>query len=589
MARPPAAQTPSLLAIRSEREARIRAGTWSGGIAPHIDYQDKPVEWIIEKLGVREETIRWSVLPEYEGWAWDGTPDPLVVGLEAIARGESIAVSAGTNTSKSYVLGACLTLWFLAVYKDSIVLTIAPREKQLTKNLWKYIGILWPAFKEQFHSGELFTGVLRMYGDDPDKRETWTATALTAAVGADEEVAQNLAGFHAPEMLWILEETPGIEDPIIKTILNTATGRFNPICALGNRDHQHDALGQLARKDRFHDIRISCYDFPNIVTGRNIVDGAVTQQSIDDRLDDADGDESDPIYLSRVRGIAPAQSQRALIKYDWCEEAAKQWGNMDLRDGPAALGVDVADSPSGDASAISRWQGACCTEVETIRASDASEVGRMVFREANDSECPVDPRRIGIDSVGVGASAVNELKRLGMRVRTISGGKRAVPKMDVEDYWSATTVTEDGDLKPAGPKVTDVGEYANMRSQVYWRLREDLRLRRIALPRDKLLFEELTILEYDDAGGTKVTVMPKDKVKVRLGRSPDRADALAYGNWVRERTPQKRTLTPEELEESGMVMAGPNRSIGLERLVARVKKRRAAEDRRLARRLKGGP
>ena len=570
----------------SEEEARRRDGTWSGGVREHTEYRDRPVDWIVEKLKVEEETIRWSMLPEYEGRVWDGTEDPLVVGLEAISRGESIAVSSATNVGKSYVLGAAMALWFLAVYRDSIVLTIAPREKQLTKNLWKYIGKFWPQFNKLFPDAVIYGRALQMYGDDPDKRELWTATALTAAVGAEEEVAQNLAGFHQPEMLWILEETPGIETPIINTILNTATGRWNPICALGNRDHQYDALGQLARKSRFHDIRMSAYDFPNIVTGRNIVDGAVTQQSIDDRLDDADGDENDPIYLSRVRGIAPRQSKRALILWDWCEAAAARWEDKDLRDGELALGVDPADKASGDSSAIARWQGACCTQIEIWRAEDASEVGRTVFQEMINPKNPVDPRHVGIDAIGIGASTINELKRLGVTVRGVSGQK-AVPRVDVESRWSETEADEDGRLHPRGPRIRDVTLYANTRSQVFWQLREDLRMCRIALPNDKKLFEELTAMEYklgDETGG-KVKVLPKKELKAKIGgRSPDRADAVAYGNFVRHREPSTKQLSDEEMVKSGMVIGSANRDIGLERMAAKVKKRRAAEDRKIERR-----
>ncbi len=538
-----AVESPGLARIRTqcaaaEEDLRVD-GLWVGGTHAHTEYRDKPVEWIVEKLGVVEETIRWDMSPEYEGHVWDGTENPLVAGLEAIARNESIAVSAGTNTSKSFVLGACMTLWFLAVYENSIVLTIGPREKQLLKNLWKYVGVLWPKFLEHFPNAQLIGGTLRMLGDDPGVREKWTATAITAAIGADEEVAQNLAGFHQPEMLWIVEETPGVEMPIVNTILNTATGRWNPICFLGNPDHRHDTLGQMSAKDWIKSIRISGYDFPNVVTGRNIVDGAVTQESIDRRLSDAGGNDNDPIYLGRVRGIAPAQSRHAMILREWCEQAAARQSNDDLRKGLPALGVDPADSPTGDFSSISRWQGACCTEVSVFHAEDASEVGRMVFAEINDSNNPIDPRHVGIDAVGIGASTVNELKQLGVKIRLISGGMRAVPGVDTEERWSETEETEDGQLRPKGARVLDVGRYFNQRSQVFWRLREDLRLGRIAIPNDEKLFEELTVLEYKDENG-KITVVPKLKLKEKLGRSPDRADALAYGNFVRPRKPAKK-------------------------------------------------
>ena len=138
------------------------------------------------------------------------------------------------------------------------------------------------------------------------------------------------------------------------------------------------------------------------------------------------------------------------------------------------MGGGVADSPTGDKAAIARGQGACCTEVVDFRVRDANEVAQRVYLDATSRDNPVDPRYIGIDSVGVGASAVNELKRLGLKVRLISGGQRAIPRVDTDLLWSETKDVE-GKLRSAGPVVVEAERYDNVRSQVWWTLREDLR------------------------------------------------------------------------------------------------------------------
>lgn len=583
--------TPSLGAIqpgadelalfRLRAQAKIKelqlAGKWDGGLTPHVEYQKKPVEWIVEKLGVPEHTIRWSLSdPElYAKHVWDGDKDPLVLALEAVSRGESVAISSGTNTGKTYAIGACLVLWFLAVFPRSIVLSIAPREDQLLLNLWKELGKQWSRFVRHFPTAVLQGGKLRML-PGAEEREIWTATATTAGVGADEQVAQHLAGFHHPEMLWLIEETPGVDQAIMNTIINTATGRFNPIVAMGNRDHQHDTLGLFSARSWVTSIRISAYDHPNVVTGRNIIDGAVTPQSIERRLADVDGNTNDPIFMSRVRGIAPMQSARAMIAREWCEAAAKRWSDPELRKGPPALGVDVADSPTGDLSCISRWQGACCTEVSPFRAADASEVGRIVFGEITNADNPINPKHVGIDAIGVGASTVNELKRLGARIKVISGATRPVPKLDTEAMWETTEDTDHGTQRPTGPRIVEAERYSSHRSQVLWRLREDLRLHRIALPNDPKLFEELTAIEYEEPGG-KITVALKEKIRQRLGRSPDRADAVAYGNWARPRIPVRTVGIV------GIPQTTTTRDTGLERMLARQAKQSKKEEQRIRR------
>ena len=583
----PATVSPALAERLKQRAQAImlerqRAGKWSGGVVAHTAWQNDPVGWIVKHLDVAEHTLRWSLNPGYEDGkhAWDGDKDPIVLALEEIARGHSLAISSGTNTQKTYSIGACGILWWLACFDRSIALSIAPKQEQLLLNLWKELGRLFPKFKRHFPSATFLTGKLRML-EGEGEQEVWAASAFAAGVGAEEEVAQRLAGFHQSRMLWLIEEGPGVDNALVNTIINTATGRFNPIVMMGNPDHRHDSLGLFAARPWVKAIRISALDHPNVVTGQEIVPGAVTPESIDRRLVDAGGNRDDPIYLSRVRGIAPSQSKRALIRWDWCEAAAKHWGDPALREGPLALGVDPADSPTGDLTAIARGQGAVCTEVEALHAGDASEVGRMLYREITDPLNPVNPKYVGIDSVGVGASTVNELRRLGLRIRPISGGLRAIPRAERQNVPAADD--EEGNA-PRLRAIPEAERYDNTRSQVLWRLREDLRLERIGLPNDAKLFEELTALEYkDEESGYKITVLPKAQVKVRLGRSPDRGDAVAYWNWVRPR------IVPKARLEKAKPIT--NRDQGLERLLAAHTKREKAEERRFnqlfARRAKG--
>jgi Rad3-related DNA helicase len=147
--------------LRAEeiKRQRIRAGTWSGGVRAHTEYQDRPLEWIIEKLGVPEHTLRWSLNEGYEKHEWDGDKDPLVRVLDALANWQDAGVESGTGTGKTY-LSACIVLWFLACFEDSIVVTAAPKEDQLLKHAWKEIGRLYPRFEKLFPNSDLMAGVL---------------------------------------------------------------------------------------------------------------------------------------------------------------------------------------------------------------------------------------------------------------------------------------------------------------------------------------------------------------------------------------------------------------------------------------------
>jgi hypothetical protein len=573
-------------AIEQEREraraAKAKAqyeGIWVSSTQAHVEYQTRPLDWIEEKLGVPRHTLVWSLNEGYEGHKWDGDEDPLLKILEAIADWKDVGVESATGPGKTF-LSACITLWFLACFPDSLVPTVAPKASQLLGQIWKEIGKLWPKFKIHFPQAELLTGVLRMK-PAVEEKEVWAAWAFVCGVGANEESATKAQGIHGEHVLFITEETPGINSAIMVAISETRTDDHNLHLALGNPDHQQDELHKFCTDEDVVHIRISAFDHPNIVTGRRIVPGAIGLNRLNKRIRKLG--KGSRLYESRIRGISPKEAEDALIKWAWCVAAANRYGDDRFRQGDLALGVDVADTPSGDNASIARGQGACLTEVESFKVKeDAGEIGPRVYKEATDRENPIEPKRIGVDSVGVGASVVNDLRKLGMRIKKVSGNAKAIPEMDVESRWSATDVREDGTIKAAGPKVVETEEYDNLRSQVWWRMREDLRLGRIALPNDEMLFQDLTTPTYETRNGA-ICVESKREIRKRLGRSPDKGDAACYWNWVRDRRPMRREASEEEMKAAGIVVPGPNRDIGLEKMFKRMKREQAIKERQMAR------
>ena len=554
---------------------RKGTGVWSGSVHAHTDYQTRPVEWIIEFLNVPERTLRWSMNKGYGKHKWDGDRDPIIKMLETLGAGKDCGVESATGTGKTFI-AACIVLWFLACFEDAIVVTAAPKKDQLLLHVWKEIGNLWPQFEKHFPQAELLTGKIRMRPTESGK-EKWTATAFVAGVGADEDVATKAAGFHAEHMLWITEETPGMHPAIMNTIEHTRTDDHNLHLALGNPDHRQDELHRFCEQDWVVAIRISALDHPNIVSGERIVPGAIGRRRLQNRIKSYGGPGA-RFYLSRIRGVSPAESEDALIKWDWCIAAAERYKDPELRIGAQALGVDVANSEDGDKGAISRWQGACCTEVEDFKCPDGNLLGRRIVLEARDAG--IDPRHVGVDSVGVGAGCVNEAKRMGFKVRQISSATKAIPRLDTDLMWTETYEDDTGRVEATGPRVIEAERFGNLRDQVWWWMREDLRKGTIALPDDRELFLDLTTPTYGTEGGI-IRVQKKEESYKLLKRSPNKGDACCYGNWVRRRRP-----APLQKEEDPVFVDTADRDYGLERMVARHKKLRRDEDREWRRRWK---
>lgn len=528
------------------RQAVNDASWGEGGPEPHAEYQGLPLDWIVDKLGVPLETLRWSLSAGYEAHRWDGTKDPLAEVCDALANWEDVGVESGTGTGKSFLL-ACLILWFLACWKGSRVFTFAPKEDQLRLFIWAEIAKLWPKFKAMFPTATLTDLRVRM-----DGRDEWGAWGYSVGVRAGEDVATKAAGMHAEHMLLVYEEMPGISLPVVTAGENTSTAPHNLRAGIGNPDHQADTLHAFCTSPGVRHVRMSALDHPNVVLDCDLVPGAVSRKAVDRRKKKYGEDSR--LYQSRVRGISPAEAEDALILRLWCEAAAARYADERYRAGLLSLGVDVANSEGGDKAAIARWQGACLTEVVSFACPDASVLGKQVGDEM--AECGILPKHVGVDSVGVGASTVNKLKERFRGVQALNGGERAYPGVD-EDVRYRTHPDEQGE---PGVSIVESERYFNLRSQMWWQMREDLRLARVAVPDDKELWADLTVPTYETRGG-KIVVESKETIRERLGRSPDKGDAAVYGNWVRRRQPLPPPAAP-----------APSRNTdqGLEKLLDRI-------------------
>jgi hypothetical protein len=465
-----------------------------------------------DRLQIRPETLDWTLIPEYKKHQWDGTPNPIKTILELVAAWKWVAVESGVGTGKTF-LAACLLLWFLDNFPRSMVVTIAPKGDQLKLHLWKEVTKLYPLFGV----GELTTLRLRMMANSDE----WMATGFVTGVSADEvsTSATRAQGFHAEHMLIIAEETPGVAEAVLTAFENTSIAPHNQIIAFGNPDHQGDTLHRFANRPHVIPVRISALDHPNVVTkDPALIAGAQTEEGLQKLLHKYKT-ENHRLYQSRARGISPKESQDALIHWDWCVAAANR--NRELaKEGRRAFGVDVANNPDGDKGAIAFGEGSVLYEVTSHSCPNANIFGAMVHKMM--LEKGIKAEDVGVDNVGVGAGAVNEMTRLGAHVVGLGGAENAQPLRTEHGYRMQE-------------------KFRNLRSQMWWLLRLDLQFGEesgICLPYDEELFADLTTPTWRPENG-QIIIEPKEKIKKRLGRSPNVGDAVVYWNWIRTRRPKK--------------------------------------------------
>jgi hypothetical protein len=167
------------------------------------------------------------------------------------------------------------------------------------------------------------------------------------------------------------------------------------------------------------------------------------------------------------------------------------------------FGVDIARSGEDKSVAYVR-DGASFIHLEEWSKTDLMESAGRIERLHNRYHAEA----IIIDADGIGAGVYDRLREQHLPVFAFHGSSRCERR----------------------DRTGELG-FRNLRSFAWWNLRELLEPtfgRSIEVPRDKELFEELVVTKYSIRSGALIEAEGKDDIKKRLGRSPDKGDAMAY-------------------------------------------------------------
>lgn len=162
--------------------------------------------------------------------------------------------------------------------------------------------------------------------------------------------------------------------------------------------------------------------------------------------------------------------------------------------GPRLLGVDPARF-GDDLTALVERQGRVVHAVETVAKRDTMEVAGMVKKRL---DAGID--FAFIDVIGVGAGVVDRLREMGY-------GSKLIPVN-------------------AGESALDDAKYRNLRAEMYGNLRDWLKEQPAVLPDDEAVQADLCTVQYKFTSNSQYQLESKDDLKKRLGRSPDRGDAI---------------------------------------------------------------
>lgn len=107
-----------------------------------------------------------------------------------------------------------------------------------------------------------------------------------------------------------------------------------------------------------------------------------------------------------------------------------------------------------------------------------------------------------VDDASLGGGVTDRLREMDEKVLAVNGGERSASE-----------------------------QFVNLKSEIWWYARECFEKGKVSIINDPLLIRQLGVVQHNYRSNGKIVVEPKDEVKSRLGRSPDRADAFILGLW----------------------------------------------------------
>lgn len=390
---------------------------------------------------------------------------------EAVASGHGIGKSA---------LVSWIILWAMSTMKDTKGIVTANTESQLKTKTWAELA-KWHRLCVCGNWFELTATAL--FSTLPNHDKTWRFDMVPWS----EKNSEAFAGLHnkGKRVLLIFDEASAIPDGIWEVAEGALTDDETEIiwCAFGNptraRGRFRECFGRF--KHRWKTQQIDSRDV-------KITNKKQLQTWVDDY-----GEESDFVKV-RVRGVFPSADVNALLSNEEVEAAMKRvYTEREITHAAKVLGVDVARQ-GGDDSVIAKRQGLVVWPLKVMHIPDTMLVAQAV---AIQEDAWKGTDAVNVDATGgYGVGVIDKLRSLN---RTCT-----------EVYFSG---------KANDPR------YFNKRSEMWFDMAKWVQAGG-SLPDDPFLKEELCAATYTFQGD-KFRLCEKEEIREEIGRSPDRADAIA--------------------------------------------------------------
>ena len=370
-----------------------------------------------------------------------------------------------------------VALWFALTRGDWRIPITANSQDQLR-------DVVWAELQYWFRRLPLF---LSSGLDFAVERVTLTSSpeCFIVARTASKDRPEALQGFHARNLLFLIEEASGIPEEVFEVAQGALSTAGAKAVMIGNPT-RNDGFFYRAFHDqrgRWATMRVSSEDVPR---ARGHIEDIIANYGLDSNA-----------YRVRVLGEFPTGEDDSVIPLHLCESAIAR--NVEPSEAFRPVwGLDVARF-GDDRTALAKRRGNVMLEpVKSWSGLDTMQVAGTIVDEYRTTPDDEKPSQIVVDSVGLGAGVVDRLNELRLPVMGRNVGEQPAAKE----------------------------RYVRYRDELWFACREWLAGRDVAMPKDDKLIAELTGPKYTINSTGKVMVERKEDMKKRGLRSPDLADAL---------------------------------------------------------------
>ena len=415
--------------------------------------------------------------------------------LESVAKNQLTTVRSGHGVGKSTV-EAWVVIWFLLTRPFPKIPCTAPTQHQLFDILWAEIS-KWIRNNPILQKDLIWTKEKVYIKGYP---EEWFAVARTASK------PDALQGFHAEEVLYIIDEASGVDDKIFEPVLGALSTSGARLLMCGNPTQLSGFF-----YDSHHKNRASYTTFH--IDGRN---SSRVSQDFVQTIIRMYGEDSD-VFRVRVAGEFPLQEEDIFIPLSLVEHSIMTEYSIPQKPTLLHIGADIARF-GDDKTVIGYKVNEKVTFYKKRRGQDTMKTADdivLLGEELMKRYSYTEPIPIKIDDGGVGGGVVDRLRQIKrnqperfwwMEIYPVKFGQRIQHK----HYYDSTTYM----MAVVKKLLQPYDEQGNPKPI------------ELILPNDDDMAAQLSGRKYFLTENSKIKIESKKEMKKRGRPSPDEADCI---------------------------------------------------------------